>query len=116
MTCKECTYFKGGFCSNLDTIVDRNDRACMGYAPKVERREVRRMKLLIETPAKEIMEKLKSKKAYIEEDLEGIVLNEVLNINPGSLGIRVIFMSMNGIPEEIELINSDFRLLHLFIN
>jgi hypothetical protein len=74
------------------------------------------MKLLIETPAKEIIEKLESKKAFIEEDLEGIVLKEVLNINPGSLGIRVIFRTSNNIPEEIELINSDFRNLDLFIN
>lgn len=74
------------------------------------------MKLLIEYPVDEVIEKLKEKKAFLEEDLEGYVINEVLNINPGSLGIRVIFMNMNGIPGEIELINSDFRRLDLFIN
>ena len=74
------------------------------------------MKLLIETPALEIREKLEKKRAIIEEDLEGVLLKEVININPSALGIRVIFRSMNGIPEELELVNSDFRLLHLFIN
>lgn len=74
------------------------------------------MKLLVEYPVEEVVEKLKSKKAFIEEDLEGYVIKEVLNINPGSLGIRVIFRTPNNIPEEIELINSDFRNLDLFIN
>lgn len=106
------TYFKGGFCSNLDSIVDPDDEVCLGY----NRRKERRMKLLIETPALEVREKLESKKAFTEEDLEGILLCEVLNINPGSLGIRIIFRTMKGVPEEIELINSDYRLLHLFIN
>ena len=112
MTCKECTYFKGGFCTNQDTIVDPEDRICIGYEPRKEYS----MKLLIETPALEIREKLEKKRAFTEEDLEGIVLKEVLNINPGALGIRVIFRTSNNVPEEIELINSDFRLLHLFIN
>jgi hypothetical protein len=105
-------YFKGGFCSNLDTIVDPEDMVCMGFAIRKERG----MKLLIETPALEVRKKLESKKAFTEEDLEGIVLKEVLNINPSALGIRVIFRTSNNVPGEIELINSDFRLLHLFIN
>ena len=112
MTCMECSYFKGGFCGNLDTIVDPDDRACMGYYSRKERS----MKLFIETPALEVREKLEKKKAFTEEDLDGLVLKEIVNINPGALGIRVIFRSMNGIPEELELVNSDFRLLHLFIN
>ena len=74
------------------------------------------MKLLIEYPVDEIVEKLKEKKAFIEEDLEGYVINEVLNINPTALGIRVIFRTSNNIPGELELINSDFRRLDLFIN
>lgn len=74
------------------------------------------MKLLIENPVEEVVEKLKSKRAYIEEDLEGILVKEVLNINPTALGIRVIFRTSNNVPGEIELINSDFRNLDLFIN
>jgi hypothetical protein len=112
MTCKECSYFKGGFCSNQDTIVDPDDRICIGYEPRKERG----MKLLIENPVEEVVKKLEEKKAFIEEDLEGIVIKEVLNINPGSLGIRVIFRTSNNVPEEIELINSDFRNLDLFVN
>lgn len=112
MTCKECSYFKGGFCSNLDTIVDPEDRACMGYYPRKERS----MKLLIENPTDEVIEKLKSKRAMLEADLEGIVIKEVLNINPGALGIRVIFRTHINIPGELELINSDFRNLSVFIN
>lgn len=112
MTCNECMYFKGGFCSNLDTIVDPEDTVCMGFAIRKERS----MKLLIETPVDEVVKKLEEKKAFIEEDLEGIVIKEVLNINPTALGIRVIFRTLNNVPEEIELINSDFRSLDLFIN
>lgn len=74
------------------------------------------MKLLIENPTEEILEKLRSKRANLEADLEGIVIAEVLNINPSALGIRVTFGTHINVPEEIELINSDFRLLHLFIN
>lgn len=74
------------------------------------------MKLLIETPALEIREKLEKKRAIIEEDLEGVLLKEVININPSALGIRVIFRSANNVPEEIEFVNSDFRLLHLYID
>ena len=36
MTCKECSYFKGGFCTNQDTIVDPEDRICIGYEPRKE--------------------------------------------------------------------------------
>ena len=74
------------------------------------------MKLLIETPALEIREKLEKKRAIIEEDLEGVLLKEVININPSALGIRVIFRSAYNVPEEIEFVNSDFRLLHLYID
>ena len=74
------------------------------------------MKLLIENPVDEVIEKLKEKKAFLEEDLEGMVVKEVLNINPSASGIRVIFRTPNNVPEEIELINSDFRGLDLFIN
>ena len=74
------------------------------------------MKLLIENPTEEVLEKLRNKRAMLESDLEGIVIGEVLNINPGALGIRVIFMTHINISEEIVLINSDFRRLDLFIN
>lgn len=74
------------------------------------------MKLLIENPTDEVLRNCKRKRAMLETDLEGIVIAEVLNINPDSLGIRVIFRTHINIPEEIVLTNSDFRLLHLFIN
>jgi hypothetical protein len=110
MSCKDCRYFEGGFCSNQDTIVDPDDRACIGYEPRKERR----MKLFIETPALIVRTKLEDKKAVIEEEQKGLILKEVVNINPSPVGIRVIFKSSNNIPEEIELGTFDYRLLHLY--
>lgn len=75
------------------------------------------MKLFIETPALEIRMKLARKGAFIEEEPGGLVLKEIMSITPVHSGIRVIFRTNPlQIPNEIEITNLDFRLMHLFIN
>jgi hypothetical protein len=81
------------------------------------RRGGKEMKLFIETPALEIREKLVRKRAFIEEEPEGLVLKEILSITPSSVGIRIIFRTNpSQVPDEIEITNLDFRLMHLFVN
>jgi hypothetical protein len=75
------------------------------------------MNLFIETPALEIREKLVEKRAFIEEELDGLTLKEIKSITPIYSGIKVIFRTDPlYTPDEIEITNLDFRLMHLFVN